>query len=311
MIKGDIVSVLSSSAESAALIASKLGKKHESDGLSIYYRKKEALIRSVLVSSPPYPEKVLAAAQALTLSSTFLFAPNPELSWSDGELGLLLESSGLRGTIITDREEDVRRTFQGLAISLMDMRGDIEGYEGPVDAQAQAQAQVQEGGYVYLDRVFLVKGVGTVALGFSFTELAVHDRLLTLPLRKEVEVRSIQVLDEDQDRVGRGVRVGLALKNVEMNEVKDIYALVRPGIRTVKSLHGAIRTFPWAQVGEGQLHVVSGGITSPCEAKRDGDGEGVYRLELNREVPLLPRYVVLNLNAKPGKSRVVGPLLVG
>ena len=301
MITCDIVSVLSSSAESAALVASKLGKKHESDGLGIYYRKKEDHIRSVLVSSPPYPEKVLTAAEALTLSSAFLFAPNRELSWSDGELGLLLESSGLRGTIITDSEDDIKRTFKGLAISSMDMKADVDAYE--------SQAEAQEGGYVYLDRLFSVKGVGTVALGFSFTDIAVHDRLLALPSRKEVEVRSIQVLDEDQDRVGRGVRVGLALKNVELNEVKDAYALVRPETRTARSLNGTIKTFPWTQVGDGQLHVVSGGISSPCEAK--GDGAGGYRLELNREVPLLPRYVVLNLNVKPGKSRVVGSLLVG
>ncbi|WP_256202686.1 hypothetical protein [Sulfuracidifex tepidarius] len=43
-----------------------------------------------------------------------------------------------------------------------------------------------------------MKGVGTVVTGFSFTQVELHEKLTAVPVNKEVEVKTIQVLDEDR-----------------------------------------------------------------------------------------------------------------
>jgi len=55
-----------------------------------------------------------------------------------------------------------------------------------------------------------VKGVGPVVLGYTKTKVYAHDKLYALPSLKQVEVKSIEVLDEEQDSVGPGVRIGWA-----------------------------------------------------------------------------------------------------
>ena len=72
---------------------------------------------------------------------------------------------------------------------------------------------------VYIDRAFNVKGVGLVVLGFVLSgTISVHDKLRLLPSEsgKLADVKGIQVSDEDQQTVGRGIRVGLSLKGVEV-----------------------------------------------------------------------------------------------
>lgn len=75
-------------------------------------------------------------------------------------------------------------------------------------------------GLVYVDRAFNVKGVGVVVLGYALTRVSIHDKFIAYPMNLEVEVRSIQVLDEDQDSVMPGTRVGLALRNVRLEDIE-------------------------------------------------------------------------------------------
>jgi len=53
---------------------------------------------------------------------------------------------------------------------------------------------------------------------------------------RQVEVRSIEVLDEEQDSVGPGVRVGFAVRGAEAEELKESYALVTEPSRVVQRL---------------------------------------------------------------------------
>jgi len=81
-------------------------------------------------------------------------------------------------------------------------------------------------GSVTIDHFFNVKGVGTVALGFVVSgTVRKHDMMRLLPLDKDVQIRSIQKHDEDFDIATRGDRVGLALKNIEVDELDRGYVL--------------------------------------------------------------------------------------
>ena len=70
-----------------------------------------------------------------------------------------------------------------------------------------------------------MKGVGVVVLGFVLGgKVSVHDQLRLMPSAdgKKAEVRGIQVSDEDQETVGRGLRVGLSLKGVELKDLDKV-----------------------------------------------------------------------------------------
>jgi selenocysteine-specific translation elongation factor len=88
--------------------------------------------------------------------------------------------------------------------------------------QKHAEAPVgQSVGAVPVDHSFNVKGVGVVILGVvTYGIVQKHAMLNVLPSGKTAQVRSIQKHDDEFDIAGEGDRVGLALKNVEVEDVE-------------------------------------------------------------------------------------------
>jgi len=75
-------------------------------------------------------------------------------------------------------------------------------------------------GAVPVDHFFNVKGVGTVVLGMvARGTIRKHDALTALPTERSAQVRSIQKHDDDFDEAVAGDRVGLALKNISVEEL--------------------------------------------------------------------------------------------
>ncbi|QKQ99773.1 translation elongation factor [Metallosphaera tengchongensis] len=295
MYQGNIISVLTKDKDKSRNLAEKLGKLHEDGKVRIFYRRNGDYIRSVLTPSE-YPEKILEAAEAASLSSKVFVHVGDELSWVDGEIALLATALGKQVFLVTELDEGkVRKVFKGTALETAEI------VREPMDDEAK----MKDKGLVYVDRVFVVKGVGVVLTGFALTDLKVHDKLISLPSGKEVEIKSIQVLDEDQEAVGAGVRVGLALRNVREDELKDSYLLIKTTVKTFKEFSAKGVIFPWSQVSEGQFHLVSNGSSIIGNIRTDGE---IFRVTLNQPIPLLDRLVLLNVNTKPGKPRVVGYL---
>jgi selenocysteine-specific translation elongation factor len=88
-----------------------------------------------------------------------------------------------------------------------------------IDASQQENAPSATG-TVPVDHAFNVKGVGVVVLGVVINGgVAKHAVMSALPGSKTAQVRSIQKHDEDFDSAVEGDRVGLALKNVEVEDV--------------------------------------------------------------------------------------------
>lgn len=74
---------------------------------------------------------------------------------------------------------------------------------------------------VVVDHFFKVKSVGTVILGFVVRgKVGKHQKLQLSGLDREIQVRSIQMHDEEQAEAGPGSRVGLAVKNVDSDELE-------------------------------------------------------------------------------------------
>ena len=282
MLRGTISTVLASSEEEARELAEKLGKKTENN---IYYRKIGETIRSVLT-----PTKLLDQAEAISISSSF-YLKMSKITALEGELALLAEASGLKGLVLPPQDtETFNKVFKEL--SIINMVGGLRELDEPVEDR----------GYVYVDRAFNVKGVGAVVLGFALTEVKVHDKLIAYPMKKEVEVKSIQVLDEDQEGVLPGTRIGFALRNVKLEEIEGVTALLKPGLKMVDKITN-VQKFKWASDSQ-TLHVVAGGIK--VMGSLDGN-----EIKLQGEIPsTVKRAIILNMNAKPKTSKVYGYALI-
>jgi len=83
---------------------------------------------------------------------------------------------------------------------------------------------------LYVDRVFTLRGIGTVATGTLWSgSLGEGDLLRAEPRGRDVRVRSVQVHDTPVDRAAAGQRVAVSLPGVERSELRRGDALVAPG----------------------------------------------------------------------------------
>jgi selenocysteine-specific elongation factor len=84
-----------------------------------------------------------------------------------------------------------------------------------------------EAARLYVDRVFTLRGIGTVATGTLWSgAVAAGDVLRVEPGGRDVRVRSVQVHDEAVERASAGQRVALALPGLERRELRRGDALV-------------------------------------------------------------------------------------
>jgi selenocysteine-specific elongation factor len=83
---------------------------------------------------------------------------------------------------------------------------------------------------LYVDRVFTLHGIGTVATGTLWSgRVAAGDILRAEPKGRDVRVRSVQVHDEAVDVAESGQRVAVALPGVERRDLARGDVLVEPG----------------------------------------------------------------------------------
>jgi selenocysteine-specific translation elongation factor len=93
-------------------------------------------------------------------------------------------------------------------------------------------------GTIPVDHAFSVKGVGVVILGIVISGVVQkHATLNVLPTTKTTQVRSIQKHDDEFDIAVEGDRVGLALKNIEVEDLDRGTVLTNdPSIKTLTSI---------------------------------------------------------------------------
>ena len=82
---------------------------------------------------------------------------------------------------------------------------------------------------LYVDRVFSLRGIGTVVTGTLWSgTIGEGDVLRAEPSGRDVRVRSVQVHEQPVERAEAGQRVALALPGVERSELRRGDALVAP-----------------------------------------------------------------------------------
>jgi selenocysteine-specific elongation factor len=97
-------------------------------------------------------------------------------------------------------------------------------------AVAEERAPDEAATRLFVDRVFSLRGIGTIATGTLWSgSVGDGDVLQIEPGGREVRVRSVQVHDTPTARADAGQRVAVSLPGIERHELRRGDALVAPG----------------------------------------------------------------------------------
>ena len=241
--------------------------------------------------------------------------PTPEL----GETLLALDAVGMaEGFLVLRGQMTVERLAPLLAGTV------AEGYEVVGDEPGELRerllalkpATVEGETLVDVDSCFAVKGIGVVVLGVVRRgTLAKGQQLQLYPGKRLVQIRSIQVHDNDVREAGSGCRVGLAVKNAEVGHFERGSVLAIPQSQQLTSrLELEIQAWPYFKEGfsvDMVFHLGAGLQLVPARVinvAQAAGPEGSARLTLDLEKPLTlhpgHRLILSYLNAK-------GPRIAG
>jgi selenocysteine-specific translation elongation factor len=321
-----------------------LGKKGTTSDITLYNLKRGT--DSVTFIEPTrYPEKIAPLFFAVSTADRAIMVVD-EVNAAFGESVLMLQCAGvakghlilrnyisrdqlmplIRGTLL-EGYEVFEGNLSGLRDLLLDEAAAFAGNPGgsgePGVAPGPARAGKPGGtgrscvGTVPVDHFFNVRGIGTVILGVVASgEIHTHNALQVLPLKKQVQVRSIQKLDDDAEVAYAGDRVGIALKGIEADEMDRGYVLTSdPGIRVSDLISGRLELVKywklplkegmgvhvghWMQFLHGKVEMVE---------DRNGDGRPHVTIRLDRGIVHPPGSRAILHYLEGGKLRVMGTI---
>jgi selenocysteine-specific translation elongation factor len=289
------------------LFLSSVGKKSEAEGTIVYHRVEGGIVYSFL-DDAQFPEKIQGYSRIASIAdyAFFLLPKLGKISSPDGEIAVLLDSFGLRGSFVALDEEPptgLEVLFKGTALeSYAVERRSSKSSIIDLAKVGVSRSAPSSSALVYLDRAFSVKGVGVVALGFVLAgKVSLHDELRLAPHPQDLraEVRGIQVNDVDQEEVGSGIRVGLSLKGVEVKDLAKVSWLDDGSLQLADSLDIDFKQSKfYKQPLEGKaLHLQLPGEIRNCKVSTSSGG---LRAELSDRVPVWPgmRVSIIDLNGK-------------
>ncbi|MGD6932738.1 MAG: EF-Tu/IF-2/RF-3 family GTPase [Candidatus Bathyarchaeia archaeon] len=227
--------------------AGNLGKKGTSTDITFYNLKKgEDTI--TFIEPTRYPERLAPLYYAVSLAKKAVVAVD-EVNAQLGECIVMLQVAGIESGYFVLRnyipKEKILPLIKGTSLEKFEIVNDnpIQIREQLLaEAAKQATPELPAGqqavGTVPVDHAFNVKGVGVVVLGVvAYGFVQKHANLKVLPGAKTAQVRSIQKHDEEHDLSGEGDRVGLALKNIDVEDLDRGTVLTNdPAIKTGNSL---------------------------------------------------------------------------
>jgi len=198
-----------------------LGKKGTSTDITLYNRKSGDVILNVVEASS-FPDKFRSMLLTVSMSD-YIVLHASSLGSNFAEVVLACDAFGkskgmvyLEGVI----REQVAPLVKGTVVEGYDFfegsRADLLSRILSVSLSHDSSGPTR----VVVDQSFQVKSVGTVVLGAVVSgELKKYDQVDAWPSGKKVTVKSIQMMDEDQEKAVAGDRVGLSVKGVAPDDV--------------------------------------------------------------------------------------------
>jgi len=213
------------------VLAKELGKEGTSSDITFYNLKKGDVTLTVIRPSR-YPEKISSLFYTASLAEIAVLVIE-EVNVRLGETILMLNAAGINeGLLILKNYIDQTQIAPLIKGTLLEkyqiFPDDKTGLREWLISRASEKKQISgdKTGIVPIDHHFPVKGIGTVILGCVEDGcIKRHDMLTVHPTGKQVQVRSIQMHDDDTESACKGNRVGLALKGIEAEELDRGYVL--------------------------------------------------------------------------------------
>ena len=288
-----------------ASLAKELGKRESESDLEFYHRTFESR-RLTFVYPKGFPDKINPLMQALYLAD-FVLLSISKVDAEFGEIVVAADAMGIdKGFIILREgadEAQVNAVLKGTS---------VEGFarvqkDDVLNLLVNAEVAPRKGATeIDLDAMFVVKSVGTVALGFvSQGEVKKFQKLRAIPSGEEVLVKSMQKHDKDVNDAQCGDRVGLSLKGIEVKAFsRGLVFAEGEEFKSVKEVTLDFRKsrFCKKELAEGmQLHMQCRLQIVGCRVKSINP----LVLELGKEIAVKKGEKVLlaDVNAKP---RIIG-----
>ena len=199
-----------------------VSKKGTSSDIEFYERKSDDLILTI-VNPSRYPEKISSLTDSIFPSDVALVNVT-QLNRELGEVIVALDLMGPDAGFITFDDlamtEHIKQVIRGTRLEKY-VISDKPPMELVEDISAIRTKKINSNPCVVIDHFFQVRGVGTVALGFVLSgTIKKHQEMEVSYLNRKAQIRSIQMHDVDVDEARPGSRVGLALKNVDSEELQ-------------------------------------------------------------------------------------------
>jgi selenocysteine-specific translation elongation factor len=199
-------------------------KKGTSTDITLYNLKKgEDTV--TLIEPTRYPERLAPLFYAASEAKKALIVVN-ELNATLGESLVMLQCCGVSSGYFILRnylpKEKIEPLIKGTILEKFEFLPDDVNLlrEKLLNDAALKKPAESATGTVPVDHSFNVKGVGVVALGVVVNgTIAKHASVNVRPGAKTAQVRSVQKHDDEFDSAVEGDRVGLALKNVELEDL--------------------------------------------------------------------------------------------
>jgi selenocysteine-specific translation elongation factor len=308
--------------------AADLGKKGTSTDITFYNIKKgEDTV--TMIEPTRYPERLAPLFYAVSLSKQSIIVVE-QLDANFGECLLMLQCSGIKSGYIVLRnylsKEKIQSLIKGTNLETFEFLPDdanVIREKLLEEAAKQKPAEVISGaalvGIVPVDHAFNVKGVGVVVLGVvtnGFVQK--HATLNVLPGSKSAQVRSIQKHDDEFDVAGAGDRVGLALKNIEVEDLDRGTVLTNdPAVKTTLKLEASASLVKYWQTPIKPGMVMHIGhwmqfITAKVEAIAESNDPKKPILTLSLDKPLVycPNDKAVLMYLEGQKLRVAGTVTI-
>jgi len=221
--------------------AKELGKKGTVTDFTIYNYKSDRLTAAFMVPTS-YPDKLQSLTHVLSMADAVILvvkALNKEL----GEFIISLDLLEFqKGFVIFDEYVEKEKFISLVKGTSLESFVIVD--KAPAEIYSRlAVYEIPKSpvDYVMVDAAFDVKSVGTVILGVSRGNFAVHDELQSYPEDKKAGIKSIQVHDKDVKNAVPGDRVGFSLKGVTVEEVERGHMLAKPGtLQATDTLTGSL-----------------------------------------------------------------------
>lgn len=212
-------------------LGKEIAKKGTESDITLYNLKRDDKILS-FVEPTRYPEKIQPLSHVLNMID-YAVLKISVIDKTFAETAVALDVFGMeKGCIVFDgsiTKDQIKPYISGTV---------LENYEVLENDLIKLREMLfginpefKEGAVkVPIDHHFNVKGIGPVILGLvKRGTVKKHDELVVYPLDKKVVVRSIQIQDKDYDEGETGARVGLALKNIDAEELDRGFVLAPEG----------------------------------------------------------------------------------